>query len=285
MAAKPKPIWILSVTAFFWLTGCATYVVQRAALVGPPTPPLWSGKNQPTGFTAGNSTVVWNSSPERSRSSDSGLYVSSTQMDGRINLSLNESSTISAWLPLSYGFSQGSFAAAPCLVERPSDGVLTLGLGFGVGSRLSDSWYFGIALEALLASIPSRILARCESFCSGQLVEKEETDEIGILRGTLVFGADLGAVRLFGGFSVRNHPSNVRIRTETVLSDSDIHADVESGPWYGVLGAGIEVDISRNFSCIAQVFQPFPLQDHDLVYGPILGVSVDVHLPQKNGNK
>ena len=254
--------------------GCATVEVHRAALVQPPGPPMWSGKTRPFGFALGNSTVVWNNAPKQAEGSVSGLYVSSTQFDGNLHISLGPTGRISLWLPISYGLSQKSFAAAPCLIDRPDTGVLSGGIGIGFTKQVSERWYFGTSIETLLAFIPTHTM----TYQDGHLIdEDEEIDTVPVLRWSGALGIDFGWVRLFGALALRNHPTNVRVSIGTYIDRED---NVRFGPLYGLAGLGAEFDIGGHVSILAQAFQPFPLYEHDLVYGPIVGLSIDLHAPR-----
>jgi hypothetical protein len=218
---------------------------------------MWSGKLRAFGLTMGNSTVVWKDPPRTALDSDSGLYVTGTQADtilhGRI------SRHVAVWLPFSYGFQQASFPAMPCLLPRPNEGVVTTGLGMAVSGHLSPR---------------SVCLDNCEY--QDPVTKKKDRDVVGVVRATLLAGVDLDGWRIYGGVSVRNHPSNMRITYETSFIQN-IEADIEFGPWYGMVGVGIQVDLGDYVSLGAQLYQPFPLYQHDLIYGPVLGVALDIH--------
>ncbi len=251
--------------------GCATVEVHRAALVQPPAPPMWSGKTRPTGFALGNSTVVWNNAPEQAEGSESGLYVSSTQFDGNLHFSLGPTGRISLWLPVSYGPSYGSFAAAPCLVERPDYGVFSAGIGIGFSKHVSQRWYMGTSIETQLAFIPSHI----KTYQDGLLIDDDQDiDVMPVLRWSGALGIDFGWVRLFGALALRNHPTNVRVSIETYGYQE---GKVRFGPIYGLAGLGAEFDLGGHVSILAQAYQPFPLYEHDLIYGPIVGLTIDFH--------
>jgi hypothetical protein len=42
-------------------------------------------------------------------------------------------------------------------------------------------------------------------------------------------------------------------------------------------GIGVEVDLGENVSLLGQIYQPLPMSQHDLIYGPVLGLALDVH--------
>jgi len=276
----------LVVTGCVLAAGCAPapiYRVERAALVPPPSPPLWSGRTQTLGFGAGNSSVVWKDPPRRDPDSASGLYVSGVQFDGNLHFDLGPSGRLALWVPLSYGLSERAFAAAPCLVETPSGGVTTAGVGIAYTQYLGERWYLGMSLETMLSFVPSHVRTTCVANCDPWLpasTDKQDTSVVPVLRTGLVGGVELWVFRLFAGFYLRNHPTNVQVTHAMTYVPSAEDGDVEFGPLYAVLGLGLEAEIGPYVSLIAQLFEPLPLYEHDIVYGPIVGAMIDVHAPR-----
>jgi hypothetical protein len=216
--------------------------------------------------------VVWNLAPSQAAGSESGLYVASTQFDGTLHINLGPTGKISLWVPMSYGLPEKSFAAAPCLVERPDSGVFSMGVGIGFTRFFSKRWYMGTSIETMLAGIPTHIKTYTED---GLLLEnKEDVDVVPVIRWSGAIGVDFGWVRLFGALALRNHPTNTRISTEVL---GDTNGDVRFGPLYGLAGTGAEFDLGGHVSIAAQIYQPFPLYDDDLIYGPIVGITLDLH--------
>ncbi|MBN2494210.1 MAG: hypothetical protein JXR96_06445 [Deltaproteobacteria bacterium] len=277
-----RPIAILLLAACGLAAACMpppVYEVHRAALVQPPSPPMWSGRTKPTGFTMGNSSVVWKDCPERSSGSESGLFVSGTQFDGNLHIDLGPSGTVSLWIPLSYGLEHGAFAAAPGLTERPDHGTLSGGVGVGLTFPLGDLFYLGTSIETQLALIPTRVVAHCVENCTyAQDSNKVDSELVPVLRWSLAGGVDFDFIRIFAGIGLRNHPSNVQISYDVTYCPECIDGEVEFGPIYGLAGLGVEVDVCDILTILAQIYQPFPLYQDDLIYGPIAGVAVDLHM-------
>jgi hypothetical protein len=205
-------------------------------------------------------------------------------MDANLHIRLGDSTegaTAAIWLPASLGFSSGAFAAAPCLVKKPNESVFTFGLGIGLTIPLSRSWYMGFSMEGLLSSVPTHMVAYCldceETGNPTRTVDREESTNVGIMRIGLIAGWEFESGRLFGGMTIRNHPTNVSLDLERVYSTSEIDADVENGPMYGMAGLGVEFELVDSVSILVQAYQPFPLGQQDLIYGPILGVTMDIH--------
>ncbi len=278
-ALATTALGLLAVSAWSCTT-LQTVKVHRAALVQPPAPPMWSGKTRPSGLSAGNSTVVWNDAPERAGESKSGLYVSSIQFDGNLHFSLGPTGNISLWLPFSYGLPDYAFAAAPCLTDKPADGMLAGGVGVAFSKSISSRWYIGTSIETQLALIPSQIATYSEQ---GQLLSQElDSEVVPVLRWSGALGVDFGWVRLFGSLGLRNHPTNTEVTTELAFRDHE--GEVEVGPLYGLAGLGAEFDLGDHVSVQAQLFQPFPLWRDDLIYGPIVGVNFDLHAARQPGD-
>jgi len=279
---KPAP-WLLAVMLLLspLLGAClsaSTYKVRRAALVHPPAPPAWSGRVEAFGAAIGDSTVVWHKPPRRHEESDSGLYVARTQLDANLHMRIGEN--FGLWFPLSYGLADGAFPAAPCSAEAPRGGVFSGGgIGLAGSGYIARGLYIGGSLEGQLSLIPSRIETREVEW--GSIGVEEETTIMPVLRGSLMMGYDFGWWRLYGGVSVRNHPTNTQLTTETAITSEDIDADIEFGPLYALPGLGVEFDIGDHVSIAAQAYQPLAAGAVDLIYGPIVGLTFDFHAPRE----
>ena len=93
--------WLgIAVTATIGCGPPPQYQVHRAALVSPPTPPMWAGDIQRIGFSLGNSTMVWKNPPEQAPESESGLYVASTQIDGNFHVGVGKH--VALWVNCSF---------------------------------------------------------------------------------------------------------------------------------------------------------------------------------------
>jgi len=263
------------------LAACApppVYQVQRAALVQPPTPPLWAGRVRDSGLSLGDSTVLWHNRPRRAPDSLSGLYVARTQFEGLPHFRLGPN--LALWLPMAYGPASGALEAVPGLVRAPDRGALSGGIGLAGSTRLGERLSLGASFEGQLASVPSRMLATCIEHCEGAAptITKQEGSLVPMMRASLLLSVDLGRVRLFAGVSARNQPTNQR-RSQLVVEDGadDIDAAVEPGPLYVMPGAGLEVDLGGDVSLLAYAYQPLPADTPDLLYGPVAGLALEVH--------
>jgi hypothetical protein len=141
---------------------------------------------------------------------------------------------------------------------------------------LTGGLYLGLSFEAMFSAIPSHIKATPEG--GGPTEEWEETEVVGMVRGGLVLGYDFGTWRLFGSLSGRNHPTNLGSSQQTVVSTSEIDPEVEFGRGYMIAGGGAEIDLGRSLSLLLHVYEPFGFKDVDVVYAPIVGVTVDLHV-------
>jgi hypothetical protein len=233
----------------------------------------------PHGFTFGNSSVAWKDPPRRDPASDSGLYVSSIQLDGNLHFNLGPSGNLALWAPISYGLSDYAFAAAPCMRKPDAAGVFTGGVGVAYTQPLGERWHIGMSLETMLSFIPSHIHSTCVANCeyAAQVTDHEDTDVMLILRTGFMAGVRLWVFRIFAGLYLRNHPSNTQVTHSITYAPTAADGDIEFGPLYVILGAGLEAEIGPFVSVLAQVFQPLPLYRHDLVYGPIIGAMIDIH--------
>jgi hypothetical protein len=277
------------------LAGCMPrpmprYDVHHAALLQPPAPPMWSGKTRASGIALGNSSVLWSDKPELSENGSAGLYVASTQFDGTVHFDLGPSGKVSLWVPMSYGLSDYAFAVRPCLIDTPTGGAFTGGLGVALSSPLAGPWYGGLAFETLLAYIPASIRATCVENCQyadTQAIDKDDWTVQATLRLTLATGLDFGWIRIYAGASLRNHHWNQVSESISTYSPEDIGDTVEFGKPYLLVGGGLEVELGEHVSLLAQVYQPLALmrtvrsgQADEIVYGLIGGLTLDLHFPR-----
>jgi hypothetical protein len=89
---------------------------------------------------------------------------------------------------------------------------------------------------------------------------------------------DFGSWRLFAGLSARNQPTNVGASEDTVPSTWEIDPEVDFGHLFMIAGGGVEVDLGRTVSLLFHAYEPFGFRDLDVVYAPVLGVMVDLHV-------
>jgi hypothetical protein len=101
-----------------------------------------------------------------------------------------------------------------------------------------------------------------------------------VVRGSMMGGVHVGIVRLFAGVTLRNHPTNTQEDTAMTDQPDATEGDIEFGPLYATAGVGVAVAAGRYVDLMAQIFQPLPLYRHDIMYGPIAGVALDIHLPR-----
>jgi hypothetical protein len=255
----------------------ATWQIQRAALVPTPTPPMWSGRMAPHGIALGSETVVWAKPPSVSPDAGVGLYVPRVNLDSNFRIRLGENWAL--WVPMAYGLSETAFDTLGTQIECPSGGVFTGGgLGVAASYFLTHGLYLGMSFEAMFSAIPSHIKAKTEHQSWDEAKEWEETELIGMVRGGLVLGYDFGSWRIFAGLSARNHPTNLGSSQQTVTWTSEIEPEVDFGHLFMIAGGGVEVDLGRTVSLMFHAYEPFGFRDLDIVYAPILGVMVDLHV-------
>ncbi len=288
-----KPWLFLLGIALASVTGCVAapkpvYDVHHAALVSPPSPPMWSGKTRDSGFALGNSSVIWADAPHQDADATAGLYVASTQFDGTVHIDLGPSGRLALWVPMSYGLSEYAFSAKECLIDKPSRGNFTGGLGVAFWGELTGPWYLGASLETQLSFVTARVRADCVTNCEYAHtlhMQKQELEVIPVIRAALVTGFDFDWIRFFFGMSIRNHPWNEESTTYEGFHPGEIDDTVTFGYAYFLFGTGAEVDLGDHVSLLAQVYKPLALKSDTgrerMDYGPILGVTLDLHFPRR----
>lgn len=243
-------------------------------MVPTPTPPMWSGRMAPHGIALGSEAVVW-ADPPKAENPDTGLYVPRVNFDTNFRIRLGENWAL--WVPMAFGLSEAAFATKNTTNPPPGGGVFTGGgLGVAASYFLAAGLYLGFSFEAMLSAVPSHIIATPEG--GGTPKVWDESSIVGMVRGGFILGYDFGSWRLFAGLSGRNHPTNLASSSADVYGTYEIDPEVDFGSLYLIAGAGAEVDLGRRVSLMLHVYEPFGFKEADVIYAPMIGVTVDFHV-------
>jgi opacity protein-like surface antigen len=250
------------------------YSVRRSALVPHPAPPAKSGF--PLGgkirFAAHSSTVLVPVEPVEADGANAGLYVARHNLGAELAFRLGL-----AWdLRLSYQSSLMRSAmpvaanAAPPPDVRAATG---LGLGLGYSARVSDRFRVGFDVALAWHAIPYFEEGKCIADClvanDSYTEEGHHTVAIGSLSVLPGYRLNRNVV-VFGGVTLRNHPTNTKIEQQTQWGNQyDDDDEIRSGPRYTLVSAGVEYAVGNGVKLIGQVFAPV---EADIVrYGPAVG--------------
>jgi hypothetical protein len=137
------------------------------------------------------------------------------------------------------GLQAGSHALAKGSPEPEGDAA-GAGVAFYHAVAMPDPrWSIGVGAELLLYSIPFVEYRICEDFCPGPIVVVDQDTVsrfVGSLSVTPSYRID-DSWAVFGGMSMRNHPTVPRTGTEGSL---DLGEEVHAGPANFVATGGVE---------------------------------------------
>lgn len=249
------------------------YAVQRSALVAHPSPPVWSGTplRGRVQFQASNSTVVVPVEPEETDGANSGLFVARTNIRGALRVRLWSNLTLKLMGEVSPD--KKAMQIADESLGSPKGSVGALGVGIEYSALLSGPWRLGVAGDLSTSRSPFRELGRCVANCDGAADEYYEEGEhsIAIYSVSVVPSYDFGNLVLFGGLTMRNHPTNTR-KNRQIAGANDEMDELREGPAYYLLATGVEVRATPHLSIVGHVFQP--LSTDVAKYGPAVGLAI-----------
>lgn len=251
------------------LAGC-TGNIQRSARVPHPGVPLQSGQplETPAELSAGLSNATDVLKPRVGDATQS-VEVPTTQMRDELRFRVGRRGEFAVF----YENGFGSTSKRPDPTQAPVGRGNVRGYGLAGGYSIATSTpglVVGTSVEVAVWSVPYIEYATCTD-CGDPYTT--------ITRGranpmTLGFGVTpsyrSGAVTLFGGGFVRNHPTTQRKELNTDITFSD--GDVEDGPFNLLLHAGLEIEIQRWLSALVLVHQD--VTSNPVRYGPGIGVAL-----------
>jgi hypothetical protein len=258
-------------------TGCSVYQVHRSILTPPPTPPMRSG--QPIDGTAqvslGSSSLVQTTTP--SSSGNDGDWIPRWDLDGAIRFPASRD--VDVGVVFDSGFNQDATAAIGG--PRPNGNTFGAGFEIAINRPLDQEWRLMIDLQALFYSLPFVEYDTCVSNCNtGEPYSIIDDSSKSVMVGSIALIPSWHRDRatVFGGLTVRNHPTVVGTATTVVPGLSD---GVHAGPAYVILSAGVEYKLTDALKALALVYMP--VNDDPIQYGPTFGLSFSVDFPRAVG--
>jgi hypothetical protein len=262
-------------------TAC-TYNVNRSALAPHATPVVHSG--QPVDgvveLSAGVSSAAHFRNPTVGND-EAAVEIPGTQIRGDGRLKVGD------YLALGFLFESGLDATAHKPRRSQADVDNGNVNGFGVTSEVSiptsdPRLRVGVALEMIVWSVPWVEWRTCADPICGDdpfTYEDKGTD----LTSTWAFGVipswKAGALTLFGGATLRQHPTIIQKGTETDPFFDD-EGDVQAGPFNLIVSAGLDAELAggavRGSVIVYQDLTADPVQ-----YGPGVGAFLTVPLGRK----
>lgn len=261
-------------------TGCTTYTVRKSALAPHIAPPLRNGQGMGTAASeasVGASTLISAGAPAEGENANAGLYIPRVEANAALRGRLTDKLDIGfLW---DHGFRRGAYATSEDQPE-PKNGSVYGGGGslFYSMSTGAPEFRIGIGFDLMIFSVPYVEYRTCVDFCpeGPTTTVSHDRDSIGVYSLAVVPSWRSGRVTVFGGGTMRNHPTIEKGSVEGVFDSDD---EVTGGPAVLIAHAGVEVDVGGGVRAMGLVYQP--LEQDPVRYMPTLGVALTVPLAQR----
>lgn len=272
----------LSVLAFVLCAGSGCMVEKnRAALVPHMVPSPRSG--QPIHGGRGSlylhhSAVTHMRNPHEARDSNSGVYIPRYQIGGGGRIRFGQNWDLG--FIFEHGLRSGSIAVAPDVPPRPNQDVFGLGMSVGYSIPATPRFRVGLVLDTLLYAVPKveYYASECNKDTNWENCTpvNRETNVVPVFSLSVIPSVLVSRfLVLFGGITVRNHPT---IEKEGWALDGT-DKDVEMGPPNVTLGVGAEFRLHRRLFFMLQMY--YPVTRNPVVYYPVVGAGFSVSLGQE----
>lgn len=258
---------------------CSTYTVRKSALAPHMAPPMRNGQNlmgAAAEASVGASALARTDAPKEGPDANAGLYIPRVEVTAALRKQI--SSDLDLGLLYDHGFRRGAYATSEDQPEPNNGSVYGGGVtGFYSVPTGTPGLRVGIGLDLLIYSVPYVEYRTCVDLCGSEPYSRvdHDRDSIGVYSLAVIPSYSTGRVTVFGGGTVRNHPTIDKGSIEGPLEiDSD--DEVKSGPPNFVLSGGIDIELGQGIRAMAIVYQPI---DRDPVdYAPTLGVGLTLPL-------
>jgi hypothetical protein len=254
--------------------GCAVRT-RQAAVVPHMTPSPRSGQPVRGGLGEAflhHSAVTHMRNPHEAPNANAGVYIPRYQIGAGARFRLGQNFDIGP--VFEYGLRQGSFAVAEDVPPRPDKDTMGFGLSVAYSIHATSRFRIGIAVDTLLYFIP-KVAYIDDTACSPpdwncQKVD-DDVDVVPVLALSVMPSVLVTRwLVLFGGITLRNHPTIDKESWTTTWDD----VDVEMGPANVTLGAGAEFRLHKRVFLMLQLY--YPVTRDPVVYYPVVGAGIKV---------
>jgi hypothetical protein len=271
-------IWLLAFAAA--LAGCSTYSVRRSALAPHIAPPMRSGHGMgdASAEAAFGASALASTARPAQGDEGAGLHIPSVELGGALRGRLTD--YLDAGLLIDYGMRQGATSTSDDQPTPKNGSVMGAGASLFLSvPTASPALRLGVGLDLMAYSIPYVEYRTCIENCAGHpyTTVDEDRETIGVYSLSLVPSWRVGRVTLFGGGTVRNHPTIDKGSVQG--EDLDLIDDVEPGPLNLVVSAGAELELGAGVRAMGLVYQPLTADPVD--YAPTFGVALTVPLGRR----
>lgn len=254
-------------------SGCAVKRVNRAAMVPHMTPTLRSGApfEAPAELMVGASSVAhtWLGSSDDSAA----VEIPGTQAEAAARLRVTDN----VGLGLLYARGFGATAERIKSTQPPVDGDVS-GAGMSINGSIPTSdprWRVGLNAEFVVWKVPYVEYSTCIDNCGGVpwTTVEEDTASVGQFALGVVPTYSTGKVNLWGGVTVRTHPTIEQKGVEVGVDTTD---EVEAGSFNTVASLGADIDVGSGVRVGATAYQV--LHGRPASYGPSLAATITIPL-------
>jgi hypothetical protein len=261
------------------VSACGTYKVQRAALVPHQQPLLRSGQpGEGRGEIALGASAISLGDPEVAPGANAGLYIPSVEVNAAVRL--RPTPNLDIGLMWDHGLRKGADAIQPGQPPLEHGDVMGAGLSvFYSAPTPNPALRIGVGTDLIFYSVPWIEYTACVSNCGLEpwLITDEEREMVPVLAVGVIPSYRLSSqLALFGGLTVRNHPTIKRTEYQNgteVLFEDDAP---EAGPANFIASAGLEAQLGGGFRLAAILYQP--IQSEPARYPPSLGFTMTIPL-------
>jgi hypothetical protein len=245
--------------------GCSEYVQHRAAFVPHPTPIATTGQPQSTlaKFSIGAPVLGDLGSPTAGSTPAAGIGVPSHQLRGALSFAPTENLTLS--VAHEQGLRGSATNISSTVPELPDRNVL--GYGFGIAYSIpttAPGMRVGLATELTVWSSPW--VAYTTDTNDGTTVVDRGASNVATLGVAVTPSYRVGPVTVFGGATLRNHPTlDEKVHQEPYSSPPE----VQMGPLNATLAAGVAYAYEA-FELGVEVHQT--IHADPVSYGPSIGL-------------
>jgi hypothetical protein len=263
------------------LVGCSTYSVRKSALAPHIAPPMRSGHglgDASAEAAFGASTLASTGRPTEGEEANAGLHIPSVELGGALRGRVTD--YLDVGVLFDYGLRRGATSTSD---DQPTpDNGNVWGGGASLFLSLptaSPALRVGIGLDLMAYSIPYVEYRTCIENCAGHPYSTVDHDRetIGVYSVSLVPSWRAGRLTLFGGGTLRNHPTIAKGGIEG--EDLDLDDDVDAGPANVLVSAGAEVELGAGVRAMGMVYQP--ITSDPVEYTPTFGVALTIPLGRR----
>jgi hypothetical protein len=267
----------LAVPLLLCSAACTTYTVRKSALAPHIAPPMRNGQNlmgAAAEASVGASALARGKDPVEGPDANAGLYIPRVEVTAALRKRVSED--LDVGLLYDHGFRRGAYATSDDQPEPNNGSVYGGGVtGFYSVPTGSPGLRVGVGLDLIMYSVP---FVKYTTEVDGSYTRVEhDRESTGVYSLAVIPSWSNGRFTLFGGGTVRNHPTidkgSIEGGIDPYLDEDD---EVESGPANFILQAGIDVELGQGIRAMAIVYQPMDKQPVD--YGPTLGVGLTLPL-------